>query len=221
MSLKKYSIFIIIILIIIAVFLIKNNYKKLKIGNNISNKSVDEIEEYILNMESYEAVANITIKSNKNINTYVVKQKYLKNGNIYKQEILEPQNLHGIEFIYDGTALKIENTKLALKKLYENYNYVGSNELSLTAFIEDYKQDNNARITKNNGIIILETQSKNKNRYNTSKKLYIENGKIKKLEINDKAQNTRIYILYKEIVINEIKKDEILAFSVKTIDVDV
>ena len=31
----------------------KNNYKKIKSGNNISNKSIDEIKEYILSIESY------------------------------------------------------------------------------------------------------------------------------------------------------------------------
>ena len=44
------------IFFIIIIFLIKNNYKFLKKGNNISNKSADEIKEYILNIESYQAI---------------------------------------------------------------------------------------------------------------------------------------------------------------------
>ena len=58
------TICIILIGIVTSVFFIKNNYKFSKTGNNISNKSADEIKEYILNMESYEATAKITIKSN-------------------------------------------------------------------------------------------------------------------------------------------------------------
>ena len=79
-----------IILLILIIFLIKNNYKISKKGNNISNKSADEIKQYILNIESYQAVAKITIKSNKNENIYIVKQQYNKNDNVYKQEILDP-----------------------------------------------------------------------------------------------------------------------------------
>ena len=42
----------------------------------MSNKSADEIKEYILNIESYKAIAEVTIKSNKNENTYKLEQKY-------------------------------------------------------------------------------------------------------------------------------------------------
>ena len=196
-----------IILLILIIFLIKNNYKISKKGNNISNKSADEIKQYILNIESYQAVAKITIKSNKNENIYIAKQQYNKNDNVYKQEILEPFNIAGIQFIYDGTNLRVENTKLNLNKIYKNYKYIGSNELSLTSFIENYQQDEDAKCTEENGTII----------YIASKKLYInkQQGKIEKMEINDITQNIQIYILYNEIEINKLPKEEILAFSIE------
>ena len=214
---KKQKILIIIILI---VFFLKNNYKNTKTGNNISNKSADEIKEYILNIQSYETTASIKIISNKNENNYVVKQKYNGDGNLYKQEILEPENIKGIQFIYDGTNLKIENTKLNLNKIYENYNYIGSNELSIISFIEEYKQDNNSKCNENDEFIILETNVENENKYTSSKKLYInkEEGKIEKMEINDRTKSTRIYILYNEIELNTLPKKEIVAFSIRTID---
>ena len=204
---KKILILIIgITLIILIAIFVKNNYKNSKTGNNISNKSADEIKEYILNIESYQAIAKITIKSNKNENTYVVKQKYNKDGNEYKQEILEP-----------------ENTKLNLNKIYENYTYIGSNELSLVSFIDDYKNSTNSNCTEQNGMIILETEKKDNNKYTMGKKLYInkESGRIEKLEINDRTQNTRIYILYNEIAINETSKEEVVALSIKTVDKDI
>ena len=49
------------------------DYKSLKFGNNISNKSADKIEKYILGINSYELKADITIESNKNTNNYRIK----------------------------------------------------------------------------------------------------------------------------------------------------
>ena len=45
--------------------------------------------------------------------------------------------------------------------------------------------------------------------YFCEKILYInkEEGKIEKLEIKDRTQNARIYILYNEIEINELSKE--------------
>ena len=211
---------VIIIFLILIIFLVKNNYNFSKKGNNISNKSADEIKEYILNIESYHAIAEITIKSNKNQNIYKVEQKYNRENNIYKQEVLEPENIKGIQFIYDGTNLKVENTKLNLSKIYTNYHYIESNELSLISFIEEYKQSNEAKYTEENGKIILETDVKKSNKYVANKKLYInkEKGEIEKLEINDITQNIRVYILYNKIEINTLSKEEVLAFSLKPLE---
>ena len=210
-------------LIVIFVIFIKNNYKFSKTGNNISNKSADEIKEYILNIQSYEATANIKVISNKNENNYVVKQKYNKDGNVYKQEILEPENIKGIQFSYDGANLKVENTKLNLNKIYKDYNYIESNELSLMSFIEEYKENGKSKCSESNGTIILETDVKENNKYTSNKKLYInkEKGKIEKMEINDRTKSTRIYILYNEIELNELSKEKIVAFSIRTIDEDI
>ena len=218
---KKLFIFsIIIICLILITFLIKNNYNFSKKGNNMSNKSADEIKEYILNIESYQAIAEVTIKSNKNENTYIVEQRYNRENNMYRQEVLEPENIKGVQFIYDGTNLKVENTKMNLNKIYTNYNYIESNELGLASFIEDYKQSNEAKYIEKNGKVILETDVKKANKYVANKKLYIdkEKGEIEKLEIEDITQNTRIYILYNKIEINTLSKEEVLAFSLKLLE---
>ena len=136
---KKIIIFcLILILVIIITIIIKSSYKSIKFGKNIINQSADKIKENILNIESYEAKVKITITSNKNTNTYEAIQKYYKENNLYKQEIITPENIAGVIFEFDGNKLQIKNTKLNLSKIYENYHYIGSNELSLASFIEDY-----------------------------------------------------------------------------------
>ena len=47
---------------------LKKDYKNINIGNNISNKTLDEVEDYILNISSYKAKLEVTINSNKNTN---------------------------------------------------------------------------------------------------------------------------------------------------------
>lgn len=217
---KTIIIFIIVLILILGVILIKNNYKTSKNGNNISNKSADEIENLILNIGSYEAKANITIKSNKNQNTYVVKQKYNKEGNLYRQEILEPSGIAGTLIQYDGKDLTIKNTNLNIKKIYENYSYIESNILSLASFIEDYKQSESKEIKEENGIVTLQVKLSNNNKYTMEKTLYINKNenKIEKMEIKDTTQNVRIYILYNEIEFNNIPKEEVLAFSITITD---
>lgn len=217
---KTIIIFIMVLILVLGVILIKNNYKTSKSGNNISNKSADEIENLILNIGSYEANANITIKSNKNQNTYVVKQKYNKDGNLYSQEILEPSEITGTLIQYDGKDLTIKNTNLNVKKIYENYSYIESNILSLASFIEDYKQSENKEIKEENGIVILQVKLSNNNKYTMEKTLYINKNenKIEKMEIRDTTQNVRIYILYNEIKFNNIPKEEVLAFSITITD---
>lgn len=221
MKLKKAIIIFIIVLILgLGVILIKNNYKTSKNGNNISNKSADEIENLILNIGSYEANANIIIRSNKNQNTYVVKQKYNQEGNLYNQEILEPSGIAGTIIQYDGNDLTIKNTNLNVKKIYENYSYIESNILSLASFVEDYKKSEDKTVKEENGIVTLQVKLSNNNKYTMEKTLYINRNenKIEKMEIKDTTQNVRIYILYNEIEFNNIPKEEVLAFSITITD---
>lgn len=124
---KKVIIFIsLMIIAIIVFFFIKNNYKKINIGNNITSKSTEQVEEYILNISSYKAKIELEVKSNKNENKYVLMQKYTS-LNISKQEVIEPENIKGLETIYDGASLTINNSNLGLSSIYENYQYMVDN----------------------------------------------------------------------------------------------
>ena len=161
---KILTISIIIIVTILIIIFIKNNYIFSKKGNNITNKSADEIKEYILNIESYKAVANVIIKSNKNQNNYILLQEYNENTKKYIQEVIEPKNIEGVKFIYDGKNLKLENTKLSLNKIYSEYKYIDSNELSLISFIEDFKENKNSRCFEENNMVLLETEIENSNK---------------------------------------------------------
>lgn len=206
---KKFLItfFVILLISIFIIFFIKNNYKNFKTGNNMSNKSIEEIEEYILNISSYEATVQVTIESNKNTNKYVISQQYIS-PNKSKQIVLEPSNIEGLEIEYDGQKLSINNTRLNLSKIYENYEYVVGNFLNLESFIEDYKsckEQGKTILYEENNEFVLEVEQNN-NKYVFNKKLYIsqETGKPTKLLIDDINEKTVVYILYNEISINDL-----------------
>lgn len=221
---KKVILLIVVIAIIaiciISYFLLKNTNKNLNLGNNLSNKTLEEIEEYILNISSYEAEIEVQVESNKNQTKYVLEQKYVS-PNVEKQIVKQPTNIQNLEITYDGSKLTIHNSKLNLTKVYENYPYLTDNFLWLNSFIEDYKKakssGKNTKLYEENNQIIMETILENQNPYIKSKKLVIDKqtGNIQKLIVQDKNQKNIVYILYKEMKVDKLKKEEVLAFRLK------
>lgn len=199
---KKYWLILLIIIIIgIIVFIFyKNSFKNLKIGNN---KNSQEIVDYILNISSYEAQVTVNVTSNKNNNKYILKQTY-QNPNKSTQEVIEPSNIEGVKIENDGENIKIENSKLNLNTIYENYSYLGNNCLDLYSFIEDYKKDNRAIFEEKENEIIMKAKNCVENAYIQNKTLYINKQTLNpiKMEIKDNKQNTTIYILYNEVKLN-------------------
>lgn len=204
MKKKLFIIAIIIIIISISLFYFfnKNNYKTHEFGNT-SIKSAEKIKEYILNLESYEAQIQVEIHSNKNQTQYKIKQTY-QAPNLATQEIIEPVAIKGLTTTYDGTNLKIENTKLQLSKIYENYPYVTENHLWLSSFIKEYQTNKTATLKEEETQVILQTTQKEENKKEITKTLYVDKNTLKptKLTIEDMNQKMQVYILYNEIKIN-------------------
>lgn len=200
---KKILFVILIICIIILnlfIFFFINKSKNNKVGNTTNSQ---DIIENILNISSYTATIEVEVNSNKNVNKYIINQKYIS-PNISEQEIIEPENIKGIKIVKQNNELKIENSKLNLVKIYNNYEEMLSNYLDLNVFIEKYKTDLEKKYEENKEEIILKLENK-ENKYKTYLALYINKNEEKptKMEIKDYNKKTVIYILYKEI---ELKK---------------
>ena len=205
------AILMLLIAILIFTFFRINYYKNTKTGNTISDKTLQQVEEYILNISSYEAQIEVTVESNKNTNKYIINQKY-STPNIASQEVVEPKNIEGLTIKYDGSNMEISNSKLNLNTIYENYNYIADNVLWLSDFIENYKE-NNGKISEENGVVVMETKCNN-NKYSAYEKLYIDRNanQITKLIIEDENNNSKIYITYNKIEIGNLSRDNVLAF---------
>ena len=116
----KISIIVVLLLVIVLMFFKFYNYNNLKNGNNIGDKTLMEIEEYILNISSYTTDMEVVIESNKNVNKYIMHQEFVA-PNIVSQKIIEPKNIEGLTVKYDGNNLEIFNSNLNLNTIYENY----------------------------------------------------------------------------------------------------
>ena len=197
---KKIILFLLIIILItiLIIFFINKDYKKVETGNN---KSIKEIEEYILNIKTYKANLDVTIKSNRNENKYKINQEVT--SEYEKQKILEPEEIKNLEITYKDKKLEIKNTDLNLSKIYENYPNIEENNLFLTQFIKNYQTQNEKQIEKTDENIIMQVKE-NKNKYNVTQKLYVNSKNLKpeKIEIFDNNNNIKVYILYNEIEIN-------------------
>ena len=190
-----------VLLIIFIINFTRKDYKNINIGNNISNKTLDDVEEYILNISSYKAKLEVTINSNKNTNKYILTQVHNKDEDV--QEIISPENIKGMKLLYKDNTLTIKNTMLDLQKVYNNYPYIESNNLWLNSFIEEYKISKNKKIFNEdeNIIILIEVSMDSKIK---SKELYLDKKTLKptKLLLQDNNKKAIIYILYNEIELN-------------------
>lgn len=204
------------LILLILTFFYFSTYKNSKIVNNIDKSN---IKDYILNISSYNAKILVVVNSNKNSNKYILKQQY-NLDNVYKQEVIEPENISGLKTIYDGNNLKIENTKLNLSHLYENYEYISDNTLDLYTFIQNYKSCQDTEYEENDKEVVMKLINKNGNKFNYFQNLYIDKNTALpiRMEIIDKNQNMVVYIEYNEISFNSTSKEEILAFSLEEIN---
>ena len=198
---KIMIVLVLVVLIFLILFLLFRNSmsKNLKIGNNSTSQ---EIVNSILNINSYETKIEVEVKSNKNSNKYIIKQKY--NGiEENSQEIIEPNNISGVKIVKKGKNLRLENSNLNLTSIFEDYQYISDNSLDLCSFIEDYKNNEKAQWKEKDNNIIMKT-SKTENKSDKHKILYIDNksGKPLKMEIKDNNKNIAVYILYKEVIVN-------------------
>ena len=194
---KFYSLIVIILIIVISIFISKKMIKNKKNGNNMNSQ---EIVDNILNIKSYKSKIKVQVNSNKNQNKYIIMQEYnTKNGCV--QEIIEPENIAGVKISKKDNNLKIENSQLDLKKVYENYIELEDNSLDLISFINDYKENSKSEYDEKNNEIIMKTKVNKNNSYLNNKTLYIDKESIlpKKLIIQDNNKNTTIFIEYIEI----------------------
>ena len=197
---KIIFIFIIILFIFIGIIIYKNMTKKSKFGNNMNSQ---EIVDNILNINSYKSNISVQVNSNKNKNKYILEQEYNTENGI-TQTVLEPTNIAGVKIINKDNSLTIQNTKLNLTKIFEDYQSLEDNSLDLITFINNYKNFDKSKYEENETEVIMKTKN-DSDKQNTNNKILYINKETKlptKMIIEDNNQNTKIFIQYNEINFN-------------------
>lgn len=182
--------------ILLILFFILICYKFWHVGNNKNIENIDEFDKYISKIKNYKIEGLVTVNSNKNSNTYSLKQE-CQGGKVI-------QNIESS----DGTKLTIENyedkvivknTSLGLDKVFNMYKEPFRNSLGLDEFVYDYKLDDRKELAQKDGYYIANVKINNSNsKYLKSKMLYfnIEKNQIEKMEIKDINNNRTIIIEY-------------------------
>lgn len=197
-------------IILLINFINGKSNKIFRNGNNINEISISNIERKMLNINSYEATVTIKVVSNKNENEYKIKQKYVS-PNLYKIEVISPDNIRGVVTCFDGRELKVLNSSLNLSKIYSDYNVIVDNDMLLNTFLKNYMESEDSTYEKTDEYIILKTEVFDSNKYAKNKKLYIDakTNMPAKLEIEDVNQKVLVYISYNEVELNNLTKDKI------------
>lgn len=197
---KRYIIILICIFLIIFSFFYYNFFIN---GNNIFKKSDEEIIDNILNADfNYTAEANVTIYSNKNQNTYEIKQEETKEHSFL--EVISDGDIKGLNLEYEENKLILKNTELNLEKIFENYNELSSNYLFLKSFVKEYLESEDIKILEDNeNTIVVKITLLNSNKYIKYKELYIDRKTElpKKLIIKNSDKQIKVCIIYNNIEI--------------------
>jgi outer membrane lipoprotein-sorting protein len=191
---KKTIIYVFAILFIL--FFIIICYKFGDVGNNKNIENIDEFDKYISKIKNYKLEALVTVNSNKNSNTYSLKQECQEDKVI--QNIESPDGLKLTIENYNDKII-VKNTSLALNKVFNMYKEPFRNSLGLDEFVNDYNDDDRKELVERNGYYVANVKVNNSdNKYIKSKTLYFnkEKNQIEKMEIKDINNNRTIIIEY-------------------------
>ena len=164
--------------------------------------TLEKIMGELENLENYQAVTEVSYRSNKNINTYTVKQ-FARSTGQYRTEVIGPEHVAGTILIADGAQLHQINTRLGLSQITAYEPLKDRSILLLTNFIQN--KNENTIISEEETITTLHNILENSNNpYLHSQRLVIDNETLRPItlttyDINDKP---RVILAYTEIFFN-------------------
>lgn len=184
-----------IVIIVITVFAIVIGCQR---RESTKEEVYKEFQKKIVNMSSYQCIAEVEASGNKSSHNYVFIHSYIK-PDYYKLEVLEPENLKGKIMEYKDDKVIISNTdiedKIELPNTEDNkqYAFIGD-------FIKNYLQNEEVDIKLSNDSLILETTIPGDNEYFSKQILYVnkETKNPEKMEILNAEGKPNFTVKYKE-----------------------
>ena len=190
---KKWS-FLLAVLVLIAFFSFNKKDTKEEFTKQYTKEEIYEsIQDKILNISSYECIAEVCVSGNKTPTNYSFKHTY-KKPDSYKVEVLSPESVKGKVIEFNSNKLTINNPNVEDKIVFEDYQ---NKFLFIGNFIANYSYDS-AIIDEDDKFLIITKDMPND--YFNKQILYV-NKKTKlpqKMQIIDINGNTRFDIIYKD-----------------------
>lgn len=160
------------------------------------------IRSYLDSLESYEAQISVTFYSNKNENTYLVRQQAQKDGK-YRMEILEPAEFSGVTTLSDGQS--VMQTDPSIRGMVKAKNTPIRATLLLHTFIKNYTPGDGTFSQDEEGTAVMKAAYSSGTdkaasgvlRFNTATR------QPESLEILDRAGNVSLRILYRSFEANK------------------
>ncbi len=190
---KKWS-FLLAVLVLIAFFSFNKKDTKEEFTKQYTKEEIYEsFQDKILNISSYECIAEVCVSGNKTPTNYSFKHTY-KKPDSYKVEVLSPESVKGKVIEFNSNKLTINNPNVEDKIVFEDYQ---NKFLFIGNFIANYSYDS-AIIDEDDKFLIITKDMPND--YFNKQILYV-NKKTKlpqKMQIIDINGNTRFDIIYKD-----------------------
>lgn len=193
-------------------------------SNSENNKSTidgyKDIQEALMNMESYTSNINVSYISNQGETNYSILQTVKKDGR-YILETTSPEDLAGSFIIYDGNLIWQYNPHNQEKISVADKEKMERQQLSLFAFLENHLNSKDIAVetsTIDESIYtVLEAVIPSDNTYFSTEKLWLNNktNMPEKLVIYDKEGGERVIVIFNDFKYNPQVEDNI--FNIEAI----
>lgn len=178
-----------------------------------------EVQKFFNNMETYRCIADVTVKGNKDTETYKSKHVF-KKPDKYVVEILEPSENEGNIVVYDGKQAWLYNKQIDESFIIKDLEQGIDKTLFVGYFLKNILSNENLDMSfdeiKGKKYLVLETEIPGNNKYRYKEKLWIDRSNYYpyKLNILSKDGEVTVEVIYTEFKANVKLTDE--DFNVKT-----
>lgn len=183
-------------------------------NNTNTISSYKDIQEALMNMESYTSNLTITYISNKGETEYSVLQTVKKDGR-YILETTAPEDLAGSFIIYDGNLIWQYNPHNEEKISVADKEKMERQQISIFTFLENHLNSQDITVetsaTDESIYTVLEAVIPSNNTYFSTEKLWLNNSSNmpEKLVIYDKDGAERVIVVFNDFTYNPNIEDNI------------
>lgn len=167
-----------------------------------------KVHKMLAELETYTTTAEIIVRGNKMVGSYMVKQ-YFKYPDRYRLEVISPEDKKGKVTLYDGSKVWIHNPQIDQTYVMENFKEVEETGMFPGHFAKNLFSSEEAEyIIKEEGntkYVVIKVEMPGGNNYRKYQILYIDRESLipVKMEVLDGQGNVTVTVYYRDFKYNE------------------